>query len=115
MVKLTINNKVVEGEEGTTILDAAVKADIYIPTLCYHESLSPEGSCRLCLVEVTVKGINGLVTACTYPVEAGIEVKTDSERVAKARQLTMEMLLAQRSHSAKLEELARELTSQVLR
>ncbi len=109
MVKLNIDNRVVEAEEGTSILDAAVKDGIYIPTLCYHESLTAGGSCRLCVVEIRTNGKSGLVTACTYPVEAGLEVRTNSDRVIKARRLALELLLAQRPHSAKLQKLAKGL------
>ena len=55
MVRLTIDDKVVEVEEGSTILAAANKAGVNIPTLCHHESLSPSGSCRLCAVEIMSK------------------------------------------------------------
>jgi len=109
MVRLTIDNQIVDAEEGTTILDAANKTGIYIPTLCYHESLSPGGSCRLCVVEIIANGASGLVTACTYPVEAGLEVRANSERAVTARRLALELLLAQRPHSARLQQLAREL------
>jgi len=109
MVRLKIDNKVVEAEEGTTVLDAAIKVGINIPTLCYHESLTPGGSCRLCVVEIMANGTSGLVTACTYPVEAKLEVRANSERVVAARRLALELLLAQRPHSAKLQELAKEL------
>jgi bidirectional [NiFe] hydrogenase diaphorase subunit len=109
MVRLKLDNKVVDAEEGATVLDTATKIGIYIPTLCYHESLTPGGSCRLCVVEIIANGTSGLVTACTYPVEAGLEVRTNSERVVAARRLALELLLAQRPHSARLQELAKEL------
>jgi len=109
MVRLKIDNQIVDAEEGATILDVATKIGIYIPTLCYHESLTPGGSCRLCVVEIIANGTSGLVTACTYPVEAGLEVRTNSERVVAARRLALELLLAQRPHSARLRELAKEL------
>ena len=109
MVKMTIDDKVVEAEEGSTILDAAKKAGISIPTLCYHESLSPIGSCRVCSVEVMTDGTSNLATACDYPVEEGLKVRTNSERVAQARRLAVELLLAQRPHSAEIQKLARKL------
>jgi len=109
MVKLTIDDKVVEAEEDWTILDAANQAGIYIPTLCYHESLSSIGSCRVCAVEITTNGKSNLTTACTYPVEDGLKVRTSSEKVIEARRLAVELLLAQRPHSAKIQELARKL------
>jgi bidirectional [NiFe] hydrogenase diaphorase subunit len=108
MVRLTIDNKIIDAEEGMTILDAASKIGIYIPTLCYHESLSADGSCRLCAVEVIANGASGLVTACTYPVAAGLKVITNSERAMAARKLALELLLAQHPHSTRLQQLARE-------
>lgn len=109
MVKLTIDGKVIEIEKGSTVLDAAIQAGIYIPTLCYHESLSPGGSCRLCQVEIASNGNSGLVSACTYPVEEGLEVHTDSEKVNEARRLAIELLLSQNPHSDRVQELARQL------
>lgn len=108
MVRLTIDNRTIDAEEGTTVLDAAGKARIRIPTLCYDETLSPDGSCRLCTVEVTANGVSGLATACTYPVAEGLVVKTNSEKVTGARRLALELLLAQRPHSSRLEQLAKE-------
>ena len=109
MIKLTIDDKVVEAEEGTTILDAARKVGVYIPTLCYHEALSPIGSCRLCSVEVMTDGTSNLTTACNYPVEEGLKVRTNSEKVVQARRLAVELLLAQRPHSDSIRELAKKL------
>lgn len=109
MLQLTIDDRMVEAEEGLTVLDAARNADIYIPTLCSHEALGPIGSCRLCTVEVKTNGTFELGSACTYPAEAGLVVRTDSERVIEARRLAMELLLAQRPHSSKIYELARKL------
>ncbi len=109
MIKLTIDGKVAEAEEGSTILDVANQAGIYIPTLCYHESLTPVGSCRVCVVEIVVNGKSGLTAACTYPVEAGLQVRTSSDKVMEMRRLAVELLLAQRPHSAKIQELAQKL------
>ena len=109
MVKITIDDKVVEAEEGSTILDAARKVGVYIPTLCYHEALSPIGSCRLCSVEVMTDGTSNLTTACNYPVEEGLKVRTNSEKVVQARRLAVELLLAQRPHSGSIGELAKKL------
>lgn len=109
MVKLTIDGKKVEAEEGGTVLDAARQAGIRIPTLCSHESLRPAGACRVCTVEVATNGAKSLITACTYPVEAGLKVSTNSEKVIAARRLAVELLLAQHPHSSRLQELARKL------
>lgn len=109
MVKINIDNQIVEVEEGSTILDAAKKAGISIPTLCSHESLSPVGSCRVCSVEVSNNGTSGLAAACNYPVEKGLKVITNSEKVAEARRLAVELLMAQRPHSDEIQKLARKL------
>jgi len=109
MVKLTIDNKVIEVEEGSTILEAAEKSDISIPSLCYHEALTPIGSCRLCSVEVTHNSMSSIITACNYPAEDGMKVSTNSVNVVNARKMVMELLLAQCPHSQKIQALARQL------
>ena len=83
MVKLTIDNKEIEVTQGTTVLEAAEKLSIYIPTLCHHEALMPYGGCRLCVVEVAKNGTTDLTTSCTYKVEEGLSVRTDTARVQK--------------------------------
>jgi ferredoxin len=70
---------------GMTILEAAQKADIFIPTLCHHEKLEPYGACRMCTVEVEVRGWTSLIAACLYPVEKDLVVQTRSEKVDKIR------------------------------
>jgi NADH dehydrogenase/NADH:ubiquinone oxidoreductase subunit G len=94
MIRVTIDEKEVEVEEGTTILEAADKLNIAIPTLCYHEALEPYGACRLCTVEITQDGRKRLVTACNYPIKRELSVKTSSEQVLKIRRMIMELLLA---------------------
>ncbi|MFC2034272.1 2Fe-2S iron-sulfur cluster-binding protein [Chloroflexota bacterium] len=109
MVKLTINDTKVEVEEGSTILEAANQAGIYIPTVCSHESLHPVGSCRVCAVEIKTNGQSSLTSACTHLVEAGLEVKTESDTVKGSQKLAVELLLAQQSHSPKIQALANKL------
>ena len=70
MVKLKINNIEIEAEAGMTILEAARKNNIYIPTLCYLKDLTGTGACRVCNVEV--KGARSLCAACVYPVSEGM-------------------------------------------
>ena len=106
-VSLIIDDQKVEAEAGDTILDAAKAAGIRIPTLCHHRALAPYGGCRLCLVEIT--GRPRLAASCAYPVEEGIEVKTASPRVLKARKLSMELLLLRCPDVPKLKELAEEI------
>lgn len=107
MVRLNIDGRQVEVEEGKTILEAAEAAGITIPTLCYHKALLPHGACRLCVVEI--EGRPRLAASCAYPVEEGIEVKTASPRVLKARKLTMELLLLRCPDVPKLKELAEQI------
>jgi len=110
MVKLTVDNKPVEIEEGATILEAAMKAGIAIPTLCYNEELTPAGACRVCVVEIAAEPSSITVTSCNYPVAGGMVVSTKSEKALKARKLAVEMLLAQHPHSEKIAKLAQTLS-----
>ncbi len=92
MVNLKINGKDVSVPAGTTILDAARKAGIRIPTLCYLRDINAIGACRVCVVEV--KGARSLVASCVYPVAEGMEVTTNSKRVLSSRKTTVELLLS---------------------
>ncbi len=94
MIHLTIDGIPVEVEKGTTILHAAKQAGITIPTLCYIEDLLPDGSCRMCVVEVTNNGRSKIDTACTLQVSEGDEVQTMSEKVIDSRRKTLDLLLS---------------------
>ncbi len=106
-IPIIIDNKMVKVDRGTPVLHAARKADIFIPTLCYHELLEPYGSCRLCIVEVVQNRQRRLVTSCNYPAEPGIEVFTDTEPVRKIRKVLVELLLARCSEVPVVQTLAR--------
>jgi len=93
-ISLLIDNKVVEAEEGNTILQAAKKSGIHIPTLCFHEKIKPHGACRLCLVEIEKRGRSRIVASCAYPVEEGLKVSTESVKVEKIRKLLVEIYMA---------------------
>ena len=93
-VTLIINDEEVKAEEGMTILEAARSAGIDIPTLCYHEKLAPYGACRLCMVEIVRGPQSRLVASCVYPVEDGLIVKTESDRVIKGRKMILELMWA---------------------
>ncbi len=93
-VRLNIDGKDVEAEEGMTLLEAARAAGIHIPTLCYHEKLAPYGACRFCTVEISRNGKTRLVTSCLYNVENGLVVKTGSPKVIKMRKMLLELMLA---------------------
>ena len=107
MVTLTIDGKKSEVAEGDTVLKAATKAGIEIPHLCYHGGISPYGACRLCTVEITQDGRTKLKAACNCLVEAGMEVRTDSARVVKGRQMILELLLARCPDVKAIREYAR--------
>ena len=94
MIHLTIDGISVEVEKGTTILNAARQYGIEIPTLCYLEGVLPDGSCRLCVVEVVSRGRSKLDTACTLHCSEGDEVFTMSEKVVDARRKTLDLLLS---------------------
>ncbi len=91
-VSLTIDDKQVKAQEGMTVFQAAQAAGIEIPHLCYHEKLSPTGACRMCVVEV--ERAKSLVASCAYPVAEGMVVRTNTDRVMKARKLVLELLLS---------------------
>lgn len=116
IVTLTINGQTVQANEGSTILEAATSAGINIPTLCYHSDLRPEGSCRMCVVEV--EGQNTLLSSCTYPVAEGMKVQTHSPKVRNARKMIVELMLANhpqecltcaKNQKCELQALAREM------
>lgn len=92
MVNIKINNMPLSVPKGISILEAARMAGIEIPTLCYLKKINEIGACRICMVEV--KGARSLVTACVYPVNEGMEVFTNTERVRKSRKMTLELILS---------------------
>ncbi len=92
-LKLTIDGREVQAQEGQTILQAALARGIDIPHLCHDPRLTPTGSCRLCLVEI--KGQPGLHTACTRMVEPGMSVETETRGLRASRRTTLELLLSE--------------------
>lgn len=91
-VTLTIDNQKVEIEQGATVLEAAKKAGINIPTLCYLKEINEIGACRICLVEV--KGARTLQASCVTPANEGMVVVTNSKAVLEARKLNLELILS---------------------
>lgn len=113
-VKLTIDDKELEVNEGTTVLEAARLAGIEIPTLCFLKDVNCPSSCRVCVVEVGPK----LIASCTLVATNGMNVKTNSPKVLKARKTVVELLLSNhkrecttcpRSENCELQKLAKEL------
>ncbi len=92
MLKLKVNEIEVEVEEGLTVLQACEKAGVEIPRFCYHEKLSIAGNCRMCLVEMEKSPKP--IASCAMPAAEGMNIKTNTEFVEKARKGVMEFLLA---------------------
>jgi NADP-reducing hydrogenase subunit HndD len=122
MIKLQVNNIPVQVEEGATILQAAAKAGISIPTLCHLEKQIPKGACRVCLVQV--EGARGLVASCAAPAAEGMKVTTNSKSIREARKFVVELLLSEhcgdcktcvRNNDCELQQLAFELGIEGLR
>ncbi len=90
MIELTIDGAKVEVAPGATILDACEAAGVATPTLCFLETLTPVNACRVCVVEL--EGSRVLVPACARKAEAGMTVRTDSERVRHSRKMVLEFL-----------------------
>ena len=116
MVNLTIDGFQVQVPSGTTVLEAARKVGIDIPTLCYLKDINKIGACRVCLVEI--KGARALQPSCTYPVSEGLEVYTNTAKVREARKAVVELLISNhpqdclkcsRSQKCELQELAKQL------
>jgi bidirectional [NiFe] hydrogenase diaphorase subunit len=105
-IKLEIDGKTYETNEGTTVLQVAKQSGIDIPTLCHNEKLTPYGGCRLCMVEVTKGKRTRIVASCVYPAEEGIVVKTNTEKIKKIRRMLIEMLLPL-TDAGPLQELAK--------
>jgi NADH dehydrogenase/NADH:ubiquinone oxidoreductase subunit G len=107
-ILLQIDGKQVKATAGMTILEAAQDAGISIPTLCHHEKLEPFGGCRLCIVEVEVRGWKRHVVSCVYPVDKDLVVRTRSEKIDRIRKIILELLLAHAPDAFELQDLAKE-------
>lgn len=107
MIKLNINDTEVQAEPGWTVLETARQYGIEIPTLCYHEAVSSSGACRLCMVELKDGDWSKLVASCIYPVEEGINIYTETERVNNVRRWVLEMLLSECPASKEIRALAK--------
>ena len=122
MVNITIDGMNMQVPEGTTILEAARQANIRIPTLCFLKDINEIGACRMCVVEI--KGARALQAACVYPVAEGLEIKTNSDKVRRARKVTLELILSNhdrecltcvRSNNCELQKLSKELNIRDIR
>ena len=115
MINVKINGAEYSVPAGVTVLEACRYANIDIPTLCYLKDINQIGACRLCLVEV--KGARGMVAACVYPVNEGMEITTNSPKIRQIRKTNLELVLSAhekkclsciRSTSCELQKLAQE-------
>ncbi len=95
-ITLSVDGQEVAVGAGSTVLDAAKKAGIYVPTLCFHPDLAPYGACRLCIVEI--EKMRGLPTACTTPATEGMVVKTSTEQIQGFRRGVLELILTEHPH-----------------
>jgi len=95
-VKITMDEKELVVQDGITVLEAAQRNAIHIPTLCHHPALSNWGGCRMCVVEVD--GSPKLTASCVTPVREGMEVVTSNERILESRRTILEFLFAERNH-----------------
>jgi bidirectional [NiFe] hydrogenase diaphorase subunit len=107
-ITLTIDGRTVMARPGMTVFQAAREAGIAIPALCYDDRLEPYGACRLCCVEIGTAPKTRLVVSCVYPVENGLQVNTQSERVRSTRKVLLELLLARAPGAKVLKDLAQE-------
>jgi predicted molibdopterin-dependent oxidoreductase YjgC len=112
MVNLKIDGRQITAPPEATILDAARKNDIHIPTLCDDPRLEPYGGCRLCIVQV--KGMPRPVTACTTPVAEGMDVETSNMQIEAQRRTIVELLLSDHPNDCMVCERAGDCTLQEL-
>lgn len=90
-IEFEIDNKKIRAKEGMTILEAAKQSGIKIPTLCFSEKTDSLGCCRICSVQIERSGKRNIVTACSYPVEEGLNVTTRSLKIDKIRKTILEL------------------------
>jgi bidirectional [NiFe] hydrogenase diaphorase subunit len=111
MVTMTVDGRAVQAPSGSVLLAALREAGVEIPTLCNHDALEPWGGCRLCVVDITREGWDGwrkMVVSCMYPVEDGLIVLTDTDRVRLTRKVVLDLLLARCPDTPLIQRLARE-------
>lgn len=106
-IKILVDNKEVEVVKNSYLLQVLQKEGIEIPTLCHHKDLTPNGTCRLCIVEIEKNNKKKLVTSCNYPVSESIKVETKCQKVIKHRKNLMEMYLGRWPNVPIIQQLAK--------
>jgi len=109
MVNLTINGEQIKVAEGTTVLEAAQQAGVYVPTLCHHPDLTPYGACRLCLVEVGSNGRSSITASCSCKAEEGMVIRTDTPEVIETRRVMVDFILSRCPEVPALQRIAASL------
>lgn len=95
-MQIYINGKSCKASQEDTILQVALRNDIYIPHLCFHEKTGPAAKCRACVVEV--EGIPGLKTSCNFQIQDGMKIRTDTEAVKQAQRFVVDLALSSGHH-----------------
>jgi NADH dehydrogenase/NADH:ubiquinone oxidoreductase subunit G len=107
-MKISIDHQEIDVNPGETILEAARKTGIEIPTLCYHKAYGGQGMCRMCMVEVKSGHTTRVVASCTYPIYEEIEVKTSTPAIEKIRKNIVALLYRSSPSSVFMEKLYRQ-------
>jgi len=108
-VTITVDGQAIETPEGSNVLDAALRAGICIPNLCYLPDGKPTGACRVCVVELESHGRTKMTAACTLEAKAGMVIHAHSENVLRARRNIVELLLGEAPESEVLQTLGERL------
>ena len=121
-INIIIDKKKIKTDSNKTILEIAKDNNIDIPTLCHHPDIKPESSCRLCLIDI--KGVGNLQTACSVKVVDGMEIKTSSPKIKKARKINLELIFSEHceecsdciwQYNCKLKKLGKEYNVNITR
>jgi NADH dehydrogenase/NADH:ubiquinone oxidoreductase subunit G len=107
-VTFKVGDRSYQGTYGESLLGALRRLGYEVPSLCFHEAVSAYGACRLCLVEVGKGKKRRLTTSCNFPVQEGIEVFLDTDRVRKHRRVVLQLLLAVAPEAQEIQALAKE-------
>lgn len=113
MVNIIVDGHKIKAKEGSTILENVRVLKIDIPTLCHHDELSPNASCRLCAVEVKTNGKWKITTSCDTVVEQGMEIKTNSDKVRESRKLAAQLLYYKYPTTPVIRDMAQKLEVEV--